>query len=160
MLRTKPIVAVATDRTDTVERPAARRSVDGDRGSGLGGNHAPAEDTGRGQHGTGDAEWDGASQHADAATASVFSYVGRSDGGDRPLVVGAAVRSPHDGGGADRRVTGAVQGCAGAPVDDLVAAVADAVEPPLLVVATVPRRLHGVRAVGGVAPAVRDHAVG
>src|SRR3954471_3666966 len=61
-----------------------------------------------------------------------------SDGCDGPLVVGAVVRSPQDRRVADRAVARAVQGGAGAAVDDLVKTVAHAVEPPLLVVAAVP----------------------
>src|ERR1700738_1754693 len=61
-----------------------------------------------------------------------------SDCGDGPLVVGAVVRCPHDGGRAVRGAAGAVQRCAGAAVDDLDAAVARAVQSPLLVVAAVP----------------------
>src|ERR1017187_1877373 len=85
---------------------------------------------------------------------------GRSDGGDRVLVVGAAVLRPQDRAGADRGAAVTVQGGAGAPVDDVVAAVAYGVQAPLLVVAAVPRRLNAGRAVGGVAPAVGDHPVG
>src|ERR1039457_4047271 len=49
---------------------------------------------------------------------------GRSDGGDRVLVVGAAVLRPQDRAGAGRGAAVTVQGGAGAPVDDVVAAVA------------------------------------
>src|SRR6185437_881942 len=88
-----------------------------------------------------------------------FVAVVASGRGDTPLVVGAAVGCPHADGRADRTVAHAVERRTSAAVDDLVAAAADAVEPPLLVVAAVPRCLHGVGAVGRVAPAIGDHAV-
>ena len=75
-------------------------------------------------------------------------------------VVGAGVRCPHHRGRAGRGAAAAVEGGAGAAVDDLVAVVAEAGQRPLLVVAAVPRRLPGGSAVGGVAPAVGGHAVG
>src|SRR5690242_12495584 len=80
-----------------------------------------------------------------------------SDGGDGPLVVGAAVRGPQDHGRAGRRAARAVERGAGGLVDDLVAPVAERREPPLLVVAPGPRGLHGVDAVAGAAGAVGDH---
>src|SRR5690349_12202152 len=60
-----------------------------------------------------------------------------SRAGDGPLVVGAGVRRPQAHARADGRIAHAVQRRAGAPVDDLVPAVAQAVQPPLLVVAAV-----------------------
>ncbi len=54
----------------------------------------------------------------------------------------------------------AVQGGARGAVDDVIVAVAGTHQAPLLVVAAVPGRLPGGRAVRGVAPAVDDHAVG
>src|SRR6185312_10913709 len=58
-----------------------------------------------------------------------------SDPGDGPLVVGAAVRRPQDRRRAGRGAACPVQSRTAAAVDDLVPAVADAGQAPLLVVA-------------------------
>src|SRR5918999_4311292 len=84
----------------------------------------------------------------------------RSNCGDGPLIVGARVRRPQNGGRSGRGAARPVQSRSGAAVDDLVAAITKTVEPPLLVVAAVPRRLPRRHAVGGVAPAVGDHPIG
>src|SRR5262245_27955909 len=83
-----------------------------------------------------------------------------SDRDDGVVVVGAAVGRPHDRVGADGGVARAVQGGAGAAVDDLEVPAADVGEAPLLVVPAVPRRLQAGGAVGRVAEAVGDHSVG
>src|SRR3954469_7396370 len=64
------------------------------------------------------------------------SIVGRrpSDRGDRPLQIGAGIGRPQLHRRADSADAAAVEGRARTPVDDLVAAAAHVVEPPLLVV--------------------------